>query len=125
MEKPYQLMKDISILPSYFPIPGMGFLAVNAFVIKAKEPVLVDFWGPQCRPCLALMPTVERLEKDYADRLKVVKVNAGQNRMLCAKLRVMSLPTYLFYKEGNEINRLVGEHITESNLIEVINAVVA
>jgi flavorubredoxin len=42
MEKPYQLMKDISILPSFFPIPGMGFLAVNAFVIKAKEPVLVD-----------------------------------------------------------------------------------
>jgi hypothetical protein len=42
MEKPYQLMKNISILPSFFPIPGMGFLAVNAFVIKAKEPVLVD-----------------------------------------------------------------------------------
>jgi glyoxylase-like metal-dependent hydrolase (beta-lactamase superfamily II) len=42
MEKPYQIMPDIEVLPSYFPIPGMGFLAVNAFVFKAAEPVLVD-----------------------------------------------------------------------------------
>jgi len=42
MEKPYQVTSDIEILPAHFPIPGMGFLAVNAFVIKAGEPVLVD-----------------------------------------------------------------------------------
>jgi len=42
MEKPYQVMEDINILPAFFQIPGMGFLAVNAFVIKDKEPVLVD-----------------------------------------------------------------------------------
>ena len=42
MEKPYKLTEDIEILPSFFPIPGMGVLAVNAFVIKAEEPVLVD-----------------------------------------------------------------------------------
>lgn len=42
MEKPYRLIENIEILPSFFPIPGMGFLAVNAFIIKAKEPVLID-----------------------------------------------------------------------------------
>jgi len=42
MDKPHQAMPDIEVLPSYFPIPGMGFLPVNAFVIKAREPVLVD-----------------------------------------------------------------------------------
>jgi flavorubredoxin len=42
MDDPHQLMPDIDILPSYFPIPGVGFLAVNAFVIRAEEPVLVD-----------------------------------------------------------------------------------
>ena len=94
-------------------------------VLESKEPVLVDFWGPQCRPCLALMPTVERLEKNYAGRLTVAKVNAVQNRMLCAKLRVLGLPTYLFYKDGNEVNRLTGDDITESDLIEAINAVLA
>jgi flavorubredoxin len=42
MDKPYQVMPDIEVLPAHFPIPGIGFLAVNAFVIKAEEPVLVD-----------------------------------------------------------------------------------
>jgi len=94
-------------------------------VLESKEPVLVDFWGPQCKPCLALMPALERLEKDYGGRLKVAKLNAAENRMLCAKLRVLGLPTYLFYKDGGEINRLVGEHITESDLVEAIKAAIA
>ena len=71
------------------------------------------------------MPVVERLEKEYAGKIKVVKVNSAQNRMLCAKLRVMGLPAYLFYKEGVETNRLVGENITENDLIEAIKAVIA
>ena len=94
-------------------------------VLQSKEPVMVDFWGPQCRPCLALMPTVDLLEKEYAGKIKVAKVNATENRMLCAKLRVLGLPTYLFYKDGTEINRLSGEHITESDLIDAIKAATA
>jgi len=93
-------------------------------VLEAKEPVMVDFWGPQCRPCLALMPTVEQLEKEYAGRLKVAKVNAIENRMLCAKLRVLGLPAYLFYKDGIEINRLVGEQISEGDLVEAIKGAI-
>ena len=84
---------------------------------------MVDFWGPKCRPCLALMPAVEQLEEDYAGRLKVAKLNAAENRMLCARLRVLSLPTYLFYKGGTEVNRLTGDDITKTDLIEAINAV--
>ena len=94
-------------------------------VLQSEVPVMVDFWGPQCRPCLALMPTVERLEREYAGKIKVAKVNAAENRMLCARLRVLGLPSYLFYKDGAEIKRLAGEHITESDLIEAINAMVA
>lgn len=67
----------------------------EAEVLESKDPVFVDFWGPQRKPCLALMPSVEKLEKDFVGRLKVAKLNAAENRMLCAKLRVMSLPTYL------------------------------
>jgi thioredoxin 1 len=94
-------------------------------VLQSKVLVMVDFWGPQCRPCLALMPAVERLEKEYADKVKVGKVNAVENRMLCAKLRVLGLPAYLFYKDGVEINRLAGEHITERDLVEAIKAAIA
>jgi thioredoxin 1 len=68
------------------------------------------------------MPVVEQLEKDYTGKLKVTKINASENRMLCAKLRVLSLPTYLFYKGGTEVNRLTGEHINKGDLIAAIKA---
>ncbi|MBI4286682.1 MAG: thioredoxin family protein [Chloroflexi bacterium] len=89
-------------------------------VLESGGATMVDFWGPQCRPCLALTPAVEQLEKDYAGKLKVGKVNATQNRMLCAKLRVMSLPTFLFYKDKTEVKRLTGEHINKNDLEETI-----
>jgi len=71
------------------------------------------------------MPAVERLEEEYAGKIKVAKVNATENRMLCARLRVIGLPAYLFYKDGVEINRLAGEQITESDLVEAIKAAIA
>ena len=95
-------------------------------VLKSKLPVMVDFWGPQCRPCLALMPAVDRLEKEYAGKIKITKLNAAAgNRMLCAKLRVLGLPSFLFYKDGVEINRLSGEQISESDIEEAIKAAIA
>ena len=94
-------------------------------VLQVKETVMVDFWGPQCRPCLALMPAVDQLEEEYTGKIKVAKLNAAENRMLCAKLRVMGLPTYLFYKDGAEINRLTGEHLTKNDLVKAIKAAIA
>ncbi len=91
--------------------------------LESKGLVLVDFWGPKCAPCLALMPIVEGFEKKYAGKLKVTKVNAAAgNRMLCAKLRVLNLPTYILYKDGIEVKRLVEEDLTETDLIEAIDA---
>jgi thioredoxin 1 len=94
-------------------------------VLKASLPVMVDFWGPQCRPCLALMPTVEKLEKEYAGKLKVAKVSAPSNRMLCAKLRVIGLPAYLFYKNGTEFKRVTGETTTEGDLVKAITEIIS
>ena len=93
----------------------------EAEVLESKEPVLVDFWGPQCKPCLALMPSVEALEKEYEGKLKVTKLNAAENRMQCAKLRVLGLPTFLFYKDGEEVNRLTGEQVTVNGIKRAID----
>jgi len=71
--------------------------------------VLVDFWGPRCQPCLQMMPTVEKLEADSAGAVKVVKVNASENRDVCRELRVFGLPTYLLLRDGEELERLSGE----------------
>jgi thiol-disulfide isomerase/thioredoxin len=83
-------------------------------VVEHPGPVLVDFWGPACRPCLGLMPVVEEVSRRYDGRLKVVKVNAAQNRRLCINLRVMSLPTFLVYRGGQEVERLTGEVAREA-----------
>ena len=91
---------------------------------SAKAPVMVDLWGPQCHPCLALMPIVDELEKAYEGKLKVAKVDVSKNRMLCTRLRIMSVPAYIFYNGGVEINRLVGDGITKSDLQKAIDAVV-
>jgi thioredoxin 1 len=71
--------------------------------------VLVDFWGPRCQPCLALMPAVDALEERYAGQVRLVKVNAPDNRQVCRDLRVMGLPTYVLYRDGAEVERLTGD----------------
>jgi thioredoxin 1 len=87
-------------------------------VVSSSHPVMVDFWGPQCKPCLALMPYIEELNKRYPG-IKIVKVDASKNRRLCLNLKVLSLPTYLFYRGGKEVARLAGE-VTRERLTEEI-----
>jgi thioredoxin 1 len=77
--------------------------------------VLVDVWGPECQPCLALMPHVERLAEDRAD-LNVVKLEAPTARRLCMSLKVMGLPAYILYRDGAEVSRLSGNDITPASL---------
>jgi thioredoxin 1 len=74
--------------------------------------VLVDFWGPRCAPCLQLMPHVLALEEELAGDVKVVKVDASQNRQICRDLRVFGLPTYLFMRDGVEVRRISGDDAT-------------
>jgi len=83
-------------------------------VINAAEPVLVDFWGPSCQPCLALMPFVHELAEKYSGKVKVVKVDSSKNRRLCIDLKVMSLPSFLLYRAGQELGRLTGKDVNES-----------
>lgn len=77
--------------------------------------VLVDVWGPDCRPCLALMPEVERLAGQRPE-LGVVKLEAPKARRLCMELRVMGLPAFLLFRDGDEVSRINGADITPSKL---------
>ena len=70
--------------------------------------VLVDFWGPRCAPCLAMMPAIEDLERTSAGRFRLVKVNAAENRSICREAKVLSLPTFILFRDGEEVRRLVG-----------------
>jgi thioredoxin 1 len=77
--------------------------------LVAEGNVLVDFWGPRCQPCIAMMPAMEALEQTYEGRLRLVKVNAPDNRQVCRDLKVFGLPTYVLYRNGAEVERLTGD----------------
>ena len=84
----------------------------EAEVEKSDLPAVLDFWGPQCGPCLALMPDVEKLAESFAGKAKFCKVNVTGNRRLCIQLKVMSVPSFLFYKDGECKDRLSGDDVT-------------
>src|ERR671936_2106269 len=71
--------------------------------------ILVDFWGPRCQPCIAMMPTIAQLEQEAAGAVRVIKVDSTQNRDVCRELRVFGLPTYVLMRNGEELDRLSGE----------------
>ncbi len=84
---------------------------------KAEKPVRIDFWGPQCRPCLALAPTFEQLAEAH-DEMIFLKAAAPSNRMLCVDLQVMGLPTFLCMVDGKEVSRLTGGDVSAEQLKE-------
>jgi thioredoxin len=92
-------------------------------VLQSEKPVVVDFWGPGCAPCLALLPQVEKLETTCSDRIKFVKVDASKNRRLCLELKVLGLPTYFFYKDGESVARLTGGEIKIQDIEEHVREI--
>ena len=87
-------------------------------IVKSPIPAVVDMWGPQCAPCLALMPQVEELAASYEGKIKFGKLNVAGNRRLCIDLKVMSVPTFLFYRGGEQVSRITGDEVTLSAIKE-------
>jgi thioredoxin 1 len=69
---------------------------------------LIDFWAPWCGPCRMIAPILEELDKEYAGKLKIRKVNVDNDRTLAQGLRIVSIPTLILYKDGEEQKRIVG-----------------
>jgi thioredoxin 1 len=82
----------------------------------ASGNVLIDVWGSDCIPCVALMPLVERLAEEYAGRVSVLILNAPENRKLCRELRVAGLPAYLTMRDGVEVERVTGAGATAATI---------
>ncbi len=82
----------------------------QAEVIESTEPVLVDFWAPWCGPCKAIGPVLGEIAEARGDSLKIVKVNIDENQQMAQKLGVMSIPTMVFFKDGQPVDKIVGAH---------------
>ena len=77
-------------------------------VLKSRVPVIVDFYSDSCIPCKQLSPLLGDIEDDYEDRLKVFKVNVNFDAELAEQYEVMASPTLVFFKDGQETDRIRG-----------------
>ncbi len=95
-----------------------GFMAD---VIEASQstPVVVDFWAPWCGPCKQLTPMIERLVKQYAGKVKLVKINVDENQELAAQFRVQSVPAVYGFKGGQPVDGFMGA-VPESQIKQFI-----
>ena len=92
------------------PLPWVVSATDKTFDLEAASSVavLVDLWAPWCGPCRAVSPILEELARDYAGRLKVVKVNVDQNPRLAGAFDARSIPTMLVIQNGRVVDRVVG-----------------
>ncbi|PIU28808.1 thioredoxin [Candidatus Woesebacteria bacterium CG07_land_8_20_14_0_80_44_9] len=77
-------------------------------VLEANLPVLVDFWAPWCGPCQTAGPVIEELAKEHEGKIKVGKLNVDENPQIGQKYGILSIPTVIIFKNGEEVKRQVG-----------------
>lgn len=93
-------------------------------VLKASEPVLVDFWAEWCMPCRMLAPTIDKLAAEYAGRAKIGKLDTDANRDVSMKFGISAIPTILVFKDGQVRQKFVGLK-RESELREALDALLS
>ena len=92
------------------PLPWLVHATDRTFDVEAAAPVavVVDLWAPWCAPCRFVAPILEELAREYAGRLKVIKVNVDENPALAQRFQAFSIPTLVVLRDGRVVDRIVG-----------------
>ena len=93
----------------------------EAEVVNSSVPVLVDFWGHGCGPCMMMDPVLKEIAAENPDTLKVAKINAGENMALATKFQVRGVPTLRFVKDGEVKDQHTGA-LPKAALLQKIGA---
>ena len=102
----------------------MAIIATNTSfdsLLENEKLVIVDFWATWCGPCRMLSPLLYEVEEEMSDKITVVKVNVDDADEIAMRYRIMSIPTLLFFKNGQVVDKTVGA-MPKSTLVDKINA---
>ncbi len=97
----------------------------DAEVLKAPEPVVVDFFAEWCGPCKAMAPALEQVAEEMKGKIKVVKVDVDQSPAITQQYRVQAMPTLMLFKDGKVANQHVGALVQKKRLEDWINQSIA
>ena len=88
-------------------------------VLESSEPVVVDFWAPWCGPCRTVSPIIDELVKEFKGKVKIGKINVDENSQIAGQYSVMSIPSVVFFKNGQPIRTMVGAQSKENYKQEI------
>ncbi|MBT4962997.1 MAG: thioredoxin [Francisellaceae bacterium] len=91
-------------------------------VLASDKPVLVDFWAPWCQPCLRLNPVIEELANDYADKIKIVKLNVEDNTAIPSRFGIRGIPTLVLFKNGEAVTNKSGGDLSKAQLAALLDS---
>ena len=91
-------------------------------LLQDDKLVVVDFWAVWCGPCRMLSPILDEVEEEMADKISVVKVNVDDADQIAMQYRIMSIPTLLFFKNGQIVDKTVGA-MPKNQLVDKINSI--
>ncbi|MBV9231907.1 MAG: thiol reductase thioredoxin [Chloroflexi bacterium] len=102
---------------------SVGDQDFEAKILKSPIPMIVDFTAEWCPPCRAIAPVYERLSKEYQGKLGFARMDTDENVVIPARLGIQAAPTFMLFKDGKVIGRMIGPH--PARLKDAINRILA
>jgi thioredoxin 1 len=90
-------------------------------IAKSDKVIMIDFWAEWCGPCRMIAPIVDEISKEFDGKAIIGKVNVDENPGITSKLKIRNIPTLLFYKNGNEVDKIVGSS-SKSAIVSKLNS---